>query len=145
MSTRLSLGKSTPAIRAILPPRSPATRSLSFYSSMGWLGWPLLRTSSPVAFVKSNGYPAHSDRARCVSTEAGPAAPRSSPLPLLVSGILTQDSDHTPTPDNPALRANRLDRRLHFHGLTEFRVTSNEFRASDSPLVTRYSSLITHH
>jgi len=89
---------------------------------MGWLGWPLLRTSSPVAFVKSNGYPAHSDRARCVSTEAGPAAPRSSPLPLLVSGILTQDSDHTPTPDNPALRANRLDRRLHFHGLTEFRV-----------------------
>src|SRR2546426_1744392 len=143
MSTRLSLGKSTPAIRAIVPPRSPATRSLSFYSSMGWLGWPLLRTSSPVAFVKSNGYPAHSDRARCVSTEAGPAAPRSSPLPLLVSGILTQDSDHTPTPDNPALRANRLHRRLHFHGLTEFRVTSNEFRGSDSPLVTRYSSLTT--
>src|SRR3989454_12383521 len=83
----------------------------------------------------------HSDRARCVSTEAGPAAPRSSPLPLLVSGILTQNSDHTPTPDNPALRADRLHRRLHFHGLTEFRVTSNEFRGSDSPLVTRYSSL----
>src|SRR6059036_3949914 len=131
MSTRLSLGKSTPAIRAIVPPRSPATRSLSFYSSMGWLGWPSLRASTehsirlgpepinPECGVREhNGQPCRPAPLSCVRDARAREAFRSrfpSPLPLLVSGILTQDSDHTPTPDNPALRANRLYRRLHFH------------------------------
>src|SRR5262249_26585214 len=109
-STRFSLGKSTPAIRAIFVLPSTSCRMARSGSC-----------ARPMRACSFSHPPPLAAPRHCVSNQAARCASRRlveascSPLPLLVPRIFAEDSDDTAPPHHFALRANRLDRRFHFH------------------------------
>src|SRR6266850_3386873 len=109
MSTRLSLGKSTLEIRAIVPPY-PLLITLS-PAGAGWASTARIvftrpsRARQDALFTQAS---AVSSRAFCEHGGRPPPAALLS-LALLVARILAEDSHHALAPDHLTFGADRLD------------------------------------
>src|SRR5687768_11058973 len=107
MSDRFSLGKSTPAIRAMFPPTSASTSSAAEAGCASAARVERSPPSHPPALRRQDAaFSLLAWRARTLASL--PAAPL--PLPLFVPWIDTQYSNHPTASHDFTLGTNRLDR-----------------------------------